>query len=68
MQGGYMRSRIYPEYYIVTNDGIRTQVDAAYFFEELKRSFPNPEEILEKLKSEDSGITAEGKCFFVKRK
>jgi hypothetical protein len=63
-----MRPRIYPEYYITTNDGIRTQVDKSHFFNELKKYFPNPEEVLNKLEHEDIGVSAEGKYFSVIKK
>lgn len=63
-----MRAKIYPEYYINRKDGIRVQVDKSHFFNELKKCFPNPEEILNKLENEDVGVSAEDKYFFVKKK
>lgn len=60
-----MRVRIYPEYYITTDDGIRTQVDEGHFFNELKKYSPNPKGILTKLKNEGTGIIIEGKFFSV---
>ncbi|MDD4980019.1 MAG: hypothetical protein PHC54_01925 [Candidatus Omnitrophica bacterium] len=63
-----MRPRIYPEYYINTKDGIRTQVDKSHFFAELKKCFPNPKEILNKLENEDTGVSAKDKYFFVVKK
>jgi hypothetical protein len=63
-----MRPRIYPEYYITTNDGIRTQVDKPHFFNELMKYFPNPKEVLSKLENEDAGISVGDKYFFVIKK
>lgn len=63
-----MRPRIYPEYYITTSGSIRTQVDKHHFLEELKKCFPNPNEVLSKLENENTGVSSEGKYFFVVRK
>ena len=60
-----MRPRVYPEYYINQKEGIRLQVDSSRFFDELKKHFPNPEEILRKLEREDVGVSADDKYFFI---
>jgi len=63
-----MRPRIYPEYYINGDNGDRVQVDRFRFLDELKKCFSNPEEVLSKLEKENTGVSAKGKYFFVKKK